>query len=195
MSQPKYEGSPYKEAGVRARPEGNRHRRRAEPSPIHEGRHSFGCWDAGVKLHEYRALVGHRLDAPGMGHARGELARLERDQLEEMAVCDLCSPPENSLTVCDRNMLVLRPARRKRKKQKQGRQRTMATATKNKISAAQAFRDSLKQKGLKTDDAVIAFVRKQSGSTTFDAKILAWYRSMHKAGKLSLKGRAQAKSN
>lgn len=74
----------------------------------------------------------------------------------------------------------------------------MPTATKeksNKLSAAQAFRDSLKVKGLKTDEAVVSYVRERSGSKTFDLKTLAWYRSMHKAGKLSKKGRAEASSN
>ncbi len=72
----------------------------------------------------------------------------------------------------------------------------MATATKTKkTSAAQAFRDSLKVKSLKDDDAVITYVKKVSGSKTFDAKTLAWYRSMYKAGKLSKKGRAAASTN
>lgn len=76
----------------------------------------------------------------------------------------------------------------------------MPTATKTagvkKISAAQGFRNSLAVKSLKTDEAVIEYVRKQSGSTTFDGKMLAWYRSMHKAGKLSAgRSKAAAKSN
>ena len=66
---------------------------------------------------------------------------------------------------------------------------------KTKTSAAQAFRDSLKSKTLKTDEAIIKYVRGQSGSKTFDAKTLAWYRAMHKAGKLTLKGRNKAESN
>lgn len=70
----------------------------------------------------------------------------------------------------------------------------MATATKTKTSAAQAFRDTIKLKGL-TDEQIIARVKKVSGSKTFDEKTLAWYRSMYKAGKLSKKGRAVAASN
>lgn len=71
----------------------------------------------------------------------------------------------------------------------------MATATKVKTSAAQAFRDSLVRKDLKTEEAIIKYVKEKSGSKTFDGKTLAWYRSMHKAGKLSKKGRAEAKTN
>ena len=70
----------------------------------------------------------------------------------------------------------------------------MATATKTKTSAAQAFRDTIKLKGL-TNEQIIARVRKVSGSKTFDEKTLAWYQSMYKAGKLSKKGRAESSSN
>lgn len=70
-----------------------------------------------------------------------------------------------------------------------------ATVTTKKTSAAQAFRDSLKLKTLKDDEAIVAYVRKQSGSKTFDLKTLAWYRSMHKGGKLAKKGRTAASSN
>lgn len=74
----------------------------------------------------------------------------------------------------------------------------MATVTKTKtavkISAAQAFRNSLTVKTLKDDEAIVTYVRKTSGSTTFNVKTLAWYRSMHQAGKLS-KGTASAKNN
>lgn len=69
----------------------------------------------------------------------------------------------------------------------------MAVATKGKkTSAAQAFRDSLVRKDLKTDAAVIAYVCKVSGSKTFNAAHLAWYKSMHKQGKLAKKGSAKA---
>lgn len=71
----------------------------------------------------------------------------------------------------------------------------MPTAEKLKVSAAQAFRDSLETKSLKTDDAIIKYVRENSGSKTFDDKTLAWYRSMHKAGKLSKKGRKVSSEN
>lgn len=68
----------------------------------------------------------------------------------------------------------------------------MATAAvAKKVSAAQAFRDSLVVKALKTDEQVITYVRKRSGSTTFTEKTLAWYRSMHKAGKLGIKKGAE----
>ena len=71
---------------------------------------------------------------------------------------------------------------------------TVATkGTVKRVSAAQAFRDSIKLK--LTDEQLIARVRKISGSKTFDAKHLAWYKSMNKAGKLSTKGRAVAASN
>lgn len=66
-------------------------------------------------------------------------------------------------------------------------------ATKTKVSAAEAFRQTVKVKGL-SDEQIIQRVRKISGSKTFDVKHLSWYKSMYAAGKLS-KGRKEAASN
>lgn len=101
----------------------------------------------------------------------GRPAQLQEHSRRGRSLAHICAP-KRGVT-----------GRRKRRKD-------MATATKVTVSAAQAFRDSLKVKTLKTDEAIIAYVRKQSGSKTFNDKTLAWYRSMHKQGKLAKKGHA-----
>ena len=73
----------------------------------------------------------------------------------------------------------------------------MATATKTKgkttkkgITAADAFRQVIaRKKQPAPTEAFIAEVRKLSGSKSFDASQLAWYKSRHKSGELS-EGRA-----
>lgn len=73
----------------------------------------------------------------------------------------------------------------------------MATATAkkvNKVSAASVFRRLNALKNPPSDEKFIETVRKESGSKTFDAKHLAWYRSMAKQGKLS-EGRSKSASN
>lgn len=74
------------------------------------------------------------------------------------------------------------------------------TVEKKRVSMAAAFRGiafdkngELKEK-LPTDEAIIKHVVNKTGSKTFDAKMLAWYKSQAKAGKLSL-GRKAAESN
>ena len=54
-----------------------------------------------------------------------------------------------------------------------------------KMSAAAAFRQIVARKTQPSDETFIKEVRRMSGSTTFDVKHLAWYRSMHNKGKLS----------
>lgn len=69
-----------------------------------------------------------------------------------------------------------------------------------KVSAAEAFRQTAMTNGklkakLPADEDIIKKVRQLSGSTSFDSKHLAWYKSMAKKGQLAKKGRAAAKAN
>lgn len=168
--------------------------------------HSGPCHAAGIALKEelFRAAYGGR---PGMGLVRKLSALMAAEG--SCAPCSLLSP-ENRRSWKHRNAVQYETtlaaaeldtqleietrlqARLLSVDLKRG-GKNMATATKEKkISAAQAFRDASKLKGL-TDEQIIARVKKVSGSTKFNAAHLAWYRSMAKQGKLS-KGRKPAKA-
>ena len=76
----------------------------------------------------------------------------------------------------------------------------MGTAVAERVSMAQAFRDIATEqvkgggirlkKAMPADEAIIAHVTKASGKKTFDAKMLAWYKSQVKANRLAKKGKA-----
>ena len=70
----------------------------------------------------------------------------------------------------------------------------MPVETKTKPTVASVFRAIAARAKQPSVASFIKEVRERSGSTTFDAKQLAWYRSQRKAGRLS-PGRKKAAAN
>lgn len=147
-----------------------------------------------------------------------ELEGAHREAKLHCGVCSPVGPgnttskPHGTVVECTRDKFKRDPpghakhrvmtaeGRRSRRSGRRKGDKRMGTAVAEKVSMAQAFRDIATEavkgggirlkKVLPADEAIIAHVTKASGKKTFDAKMLAWYKSQVKANRLAKKGKA-----